>query len=586
MLQMKKNSLYIVLALFAGLLMGFLFFGTRDPEPAVKTHEQTLETAERSKKWTCSMHPQIILEEPGTCPICGMALIPIETDANGLTAQQFKLTKNAEALANIKTTTISGSKGADRSLNLSGTIQVNADETAILPAHFNGRIENLFVTSVGQKVSHGQRVATIYSPELISAQQELITAYKLKAEQPQLYAAVRQKFKNWMIDGAQLDEVEQTGQVITQFNIYTHVSGTVSEINVNEGDHIMDGKPIFKVNNLNTVWAEFDAYENQISRIQIGQKIEIATKAYPNDIIVGKVSFIDPILNANTRTVKIRVVLKNANQRFKPGMFVEGKIKDIDLTESSKITIPSSAVMWTGKRSVVYLKVNEQTPVFEMREIVLGNKLGENYEVLSGLAVGDIIVTNGTFTVDAAAQLQGKASMMNQDYESLKDQLTITNQLEQDKRIAVSKVFQKEIESVFDAYIDLKDALVNDDFNLANSEGKNVMNSIKKVDETLIANHENAKQRFNETKVVLKHNLELMVKSESIKNQRMYFSDISESIKKIVEVFGIHKKVYVQFCPMANNNTGGYWLSLEQTIRNPYFGSEMLGCGENDKTIE
>lgn len=139
-----------------------------------------------------------------------------------------------------------------------------------------------------------------------------------------------------------------------------------------------------------------------------GQDITITTNTSANKEFKGNVDFIDPVLDTRTRTIKLRVVLNNKSDVFKPGQFVEGKIKGITSNKGQVLAIPSTAVLWTGERSVVYVKPNPDQPVFEMREITLGNQIGDNYEVLEGLNNGDEIVTNGAFTVDAAAQLQGK----------------------------------------------------------------------------------------------------------------------------------------------------------------------------------
>ena len=409
---MKKYIIYIGI-LVIGLILGGLLFGGSSTNEETHNHS---ETAEANQMWTCSMHPQIMLPEEGDCPICGMDLIPTGTGSVGLAIDQFKLTKNAMALANIQTSIV-GNKITenDNKITLSGKITENEDKTATQPAHFDGRIEKLFVKSLGERVKMGQAIAQVYSPEIVAAQQELITSYRIRKSQPQLYEAVRNKFKNWKIHDSQLSEIETTGQVKTAFTIYSHVSGVVAEIFVNEGAHIMDGHAIFKVANLNTVWAEFDAYENQISQFKKGQKITITTNAYANKVFNAKVSFIDPILDTKTRTVKLRAVLDNKNDAFKPGMFVEGKIEGIKSSKEQTLIIPSTSILWTGERSVVYLKTSPIEPIFEMREVTLGNKIGENYEVLIGLNNGDEIVTNGTFTVDAAAQLQGKKSMMNKE---------------------------------------------------------------------------------------------------------------------------------------------------------------------------
>ncbi|MCL5130344.1 efflux RND transporter periplasmic adaptor subunit [Algibacter sp. L4_22] len=592
---MKKYIIYIAV-LAVGLLLGWMFFGgnTTSTETVHKHNEAT----ETNQMWTCSMHPQIMQPEAGDCPICGMDLIPAASSAKGLLADQFKLSKNAMALANIQTSIVGESISNENSgFVLSGKITENEDETATMPAHFNGRVEKLFVNSLGERVEKGQTVAQIYSPALIAAQQELITAYKLKASQPQLYNAVKNKFKNWMIHGKQLEEVEQTGQVKNSFTIYSHVSGVVTEIAINVGSHIMDGKPIFKVSNLNTVWANFDVYENQISQFKKGQDIVVTTKAYSNKEFKGKVDFIDPILDSKTRTVKLRVVLNNKNELFKPGMFVEGRINGVSSSSKAPVLlIPDSAVLWTGKRSVVYIKTNPNEPVFQMQDITLGHQFGDNYQVLEGLNNGDVIVTNGTFTVDAAAQLQGKKSMMNKKggkvmtgHEGhLGMEMTPsvkTEPLDKNTRIKVPEEFQNQLKVVFNDYIILKNALVKDDLNSSKAESKQVLNDLNKVDKTLLKNKEIYKHWVSIEKEI-KTVATSISNTYTIEEQRKYFKNLSSHLTEAVEVFGINEKVYRQFCPMGDNNKGAYWLSKEEKIINPYFGSKMLTCGEVKQIID
>ena len=410
---MKKYIVYIGI-LSAGILLGWLLFGNESTGETAHDHEEAEET---NQMWTCSMHPHIMKSEPGACPICGMDLIPVETSGEGLGADQFKLTQNAMALANIQTSIV-GDGDPDRyrddnAIKLSGKIVENEEANTVQVSYFSGRIERLNVSFTGEEIRKGQLLATIYSPELFAAQQELITTSSIKESQPALYRAVRNKLKLWKLSEGQIDQIEVSGKVKENFPVYATVSGTVSEKLVEQGDYIKQGQPLLRISNLSTVWANFDVYEHQIDLFKIGQQVAITTNAYPNKQFKAVVSFIDPVLDTKTRTVKLRVVLNNKNGVFKPGMFVEGKIDVVKLTSEQPITIPSSAVLWTGERSVVYLKINPDEPVFELREVLLGNNLGENYEVLDGLANGDEIVTNGTFTVDAAAQLQGKRSMMN-----------------------------------------------------------------------------------------------------------------------------------------------------------------------------
>ncbi|WP_055437167.1 efflux RND transporter periplasmic adaptor subunit [Lacinutrix algicola] len=589
---MKKYIIYTAV-LAVGLLLGwFLFGGTSNTETEHK-HDNAAET---NQMWTCSMHPQIMQPESGPCPICGMDLIPAESSAKGLLADQFKLSENAMALANIQTSIVGNANTEDNAITLSGKIVENEDNTAIQPAHFDGRIEKLYVKSLGEKVNKGQAIAKIYSAALIAAQQELITTYSIRASQPQLYKAVQNKFKNWKIHGSQLDDVLKTGQVKTSFTIYSHVSGVVTEIAVSDGAHIMDGKPIFKVSNLATVWANFDVYENQISQFKKGQNIDVVTNAYVNKVFKGTVDFIDPILDTRTRTVKLRVVLNNKGQILKPGLFVEGKIKGITASKSDALSIPTTAVLWTGKRSVVYIKSKPNEPVFEMREITLGTQIGDKYQVLEGLNAGDEVVTNGTFTVDAAAQLQGKKSMMNKKggkvmtgHEGHLGMETTTNTTRQKgantERIDVSKQFQNQLKVVFNDYIQLKEALLKDDINIIKAESKQLLNDLPKVDMTLLTNQEAHKQWMSLEKE-LKSVTTLLSNTSEIEDLRGHFKDLSSKLTEVIEVFGINEKVYHQFCPMGDNNKGVYWLSKKENVINPYFGGKMLTCGEVRQVIE
>ena len=412
---MKKNIIYIGIALIVGLLGGFLLFGGDSTDKATNSakdnHEHSEEIA-TNQMWTCSMHPQIMQPEPGDCPICGMDLIPAEAGVDGLMADQFKMTDNAMALANIQTSIVGQGEIGNNILKLSGKIKANEESNAVQVTYFGGRIEQLYVNSTGERVGAGQRLATIYSPDLVAAQQELLTASSLKESQPELYKAVRNKLKLWKLSEKQINAIESAGKVQEYFPVFATVSGTVTMKMVEEGDYVKQGQPLYKIANLNTVWAEFDAYENQIASLKVGQTIKVTTNAYRNEVFDAKVSFIDPLLNSATRTIVVRAVLNNKNDLFKPGMFVEGEIANTDKTIGSQLNIPTSSVMWTGKRSVVYVKQAGETPIFEMREIEIGANNGTSYTVISGLKNGEVIVTNGTFTVDAAAQLQGKPSMM------------------------------------------------------------------------------------------------------------------------------------------------------------------------------
>lgn len=575
---MKNNKIIIYVGLLlAGVLVGWLLFGNNSNEEANHNHDEASQT---NKMWTCSMHPQIMQSEPGDCPICGMDLIPAEAGADGLKADQFKLTPNAMALANIQTTVVGNGSIENGTIQLSGKIAENEEANAVQVSYFSGRIERLNISFTGEDVRKGQLLATIYSPELYAAQQELITASSLKESQPALYKAVRNKLKLWKLSENQINQIETSGKVIENFPVYATVSGTVTEKLVEQGDYVKQGQPLLKIANLNTVWANFDVYENQIEQFKKGQEVKVTTNAYPNKIFKGTLDFIDPVLNTKTRTVDLRVVLNNKESIFKPGMFVSAEIESVKINSNEVITVPSSAVLWTGERSVVYIKSNPNEPIFELKEVTLGNKIGDNYEVLDGLSSGDEIVTNGTFTVDAAAQLQGKKSMMNQ---SVDKEMAVNEDHSKITRLESPKAFQQQLKQVYDNYINLKDALVEDNSEQASSDAKNLISSFRKIDMKLLKGE--AHKQWMTLEGHIQTSASSISKSSEIKTQRDYFKQLSTHLIKAVQLFGVNEKVYVEFCPMADNN-GAYWLSKEEQILNPYFGDTMLKCGEVKQTIE
>ena len=563
---MKKYIVYIGLVA-VGLLLGWLLFGGTSNNEVEHNHN---EVTEAKQMWTCSMHPQIMQPEPGDCPICGMDLVPAEISAEGLAPDQFKLTKNAMALANIQTSIVGNTNNTDNGIKLTGKIVENEEENAVQVSYFSGRIEQLKVNYTGEKIRKGQLLATIYSPELYAAQQELITASGLKESQPALYSAIRNKLKLWKLSESQINQIETSGKIRENFPVYATVSGTVSEKLVNKGAAIKQGQPLFKIANLKTLWANFDVYENQIKSFNKGQNITISTNAYPNKTFDAKVDFIDPILNTKTRTITLRAVLNNKNNEFKPGMFVEGKIDGV-LNTNEILTIPTSAVLWTGKRSVVYLKTNPNETIFEMKEVILGKQIGESYQIVKGLKNGDAVVTNGTFTIDAAAQLQGKKSMMNHKKVISED-------------FDVPLIFKTQLQKAYDKYLVLKDALIQTDSFLAQKEAKKLFETFKLVDMSLLENNDAHKQWMKLANAINSSSKNISSSIDIVK-QRKQFKIVSDNLIVAVQSFGINETTYKQYCPMADSDNGAYWLSKEKIVLNPYFGSMMLKCGEVKQTI-
>lgn len=412
---LKNNTVRYAAVLLAGLLLGWLIFGGGT---SAHNHNHDETTAAQDEVWTCSMHPQIKMDKPGLCPLCAMDLIPLKSSNHGdemIDDEAIQLSKEAMALANIQTSIV-GHHEAIKNVDLFGVLQVDERLQHSQTSHVNGRIENLFINFTGEKVKQGQLIATIYSPEVLTAQQELLEAKKLVEFQPTLLEAAKEKLRLWKISDAQINQVLTSGKVSANVNIYANASGVVLAKNVNKGDYITQGMVLYNISNLSKLWAIFDAYEKDLPFLKVGDAIEYTLQSVPGKVYKGKINFINPILDPTTRTAKVRVEINNNDGQLKPEMYATAKVISPLVDFSKEMVIPKSAVLWTGKRSVVYVKLpNTNTAAFRLRDIVLGPSLGDQYVVISGLENGEEIVTHGAFTVDASAQLEGKTSMMNND---------------------------------------------------------------------------------------------------------------------------------------------------------------------------
>ena len=406
----NKYVIYSLL-LIVGIFIGWLFFhSSRKNE---KKPDQPTETV-KSTIWTCAMHPQIRMPEPGKCPICGMDLIPLaQSSTISIDPDAVHLSKEAAQLANVLTSVVSKQKPV-KEVRLYGKVQADERLLQSQVAHVPGRIERLAVNFTGEPVVKGQVLAQIYSPELITAQQELLEASKTKQSQPAFYEAAKEKLRQWKLPDTQISTIEESGIAQNTIEVVSNTNGIVTARRVNTGDYVSQGTVLFDIADLSKVWVMFDAYESDLQFLNKGGKVSFTLQALPGNNYTGKIVFIDPVIDPVTRVAKVRVETGNQSGKLKPEMFATGIVYSTLNEYRDNQVIPKSAVLWTGKRSVVYVKQpGTDEPVFKIREIEIGPMLGESYVVMNGLSEGEEVVTSGTFSVDAAAQLEGKPSMMN-----------------------------------------------------------------------------------------------------------------------------------------------------------------------------
>lgn len=405
-----------LLVLVAGLLLGLLLRGCISCGSSATGGTEE----DGDAVWTCSMDPQVKQPNPGKCPICGMDLIKMkkgETPTSNVDPNAVMLSDEALALANVETAVV-GAPSGDKEIRLFGKIEPDQRQQQSQSAYVAGRIESLMINAVGDAVSKGQTLAVIYSPELYTAEQELVSALNFPYDnqrQPLVDAAV-EKLRLLNIPQSQIDEVMKTKKASPYVQLKANTSGTVVKKDVSQGDYVRQGESLLQIANLSRVWAVFQAYETDLPFIHKGQTVQFSAEALPGETFTGRVVFIDPVLNGQTRTAGVRVELGNGGGKFKPEMLLVGHVAaSMQRYAEEGVIIPKSAVLWTGKRSVVYVKDDvEEQPTFLLRQITLGPSLPDGYVVLDGLAEGEEIVVNGAFAIDAAAQLDGKRSMMNQ----------------------------------------------------------------------------------------------------------------------------------------------------------------------------
>ena len=375
--------------------------------------------------YTCAMHPFIIKDTPGSCPICGMQLIKKIAQVQTATAQtpeqkqqadmlsHVSLSPTQRVMANVATVTVARVP-LSKEIAATGIVQFDQSRQAKVTAWVAGRIDRLHVNTVGAYVSKGKPVAEVYSPDLVSAQEEYLLALKSREQFKNssiksiaqggegLVGSARQRLKLMGVKDEQIAALEKGGKPNLRIPIYTPLSGVVIEKIVQEGQYVNLGDPLFAIADLSRVWVEVEVYENEFPFVKLGQAVSITSQSYPGKPFAGRVSFVYPFLDPKTRTVKVRVEMANPGLKLKPDMFVNALIKSpLGVT----LAIPASAVMDTGKRQVVW--VEKEAGMFEPRDVQVGARVGDNVQILSGLAQGEKVAASGGYLIDSEAQLKG-----------------------------------------------------------------------------------------------------------------------------------------------------------------------------------
>lgn len=717
-------GLVIPLSLF---LVGWWFGLPPDKE------SKDTDTLEISELWTCSMHPQIRQPNFGLCPICNMDLILLKNDGGGGGLRELTVSPEAAALLDLRVSPVRRAP-AMAELKLFGRIDYDERRVTAVSARMGGRLDRLFVDFTGALVRKGDHLAEIYSPELFVAQKELIGARRaydqnsgtssaaVRETRRRLLDSAREKLRLWQLTAEQIAAIELQDKPDPTVFIDSPQDGVVVEKMVSEGSYVKTGEPLLRVAELDSVWLKVEAYESDLPWIRYAQDVEFTVDSIPGRNFHGRVAFIDSELNNMRRIASVRVNVPNPEKLLKPGAFAKVHIKsrmtddarviDPDLagkwispmhpeilkdgpgkcdicamdlvpveelgyTGDSKsavnpLLIPHSAVLRTGDRAVVYLRLPEEpTPVFEGREIVIGPRVGHDFIVRQGLEEGELVVTRGAFKLDSELQIKGKPSMMNpvagieersantapealagqwppilralyrlqkfartygaaagmtaeleamqslvrkinteslqtKDLQLWKEfsnrllgEITLaTDRVETQPLSAANMVTRaitetgrylglpwepieageidpKLVESlrlVIAAYLPLGKALADDDDSTAAKAAATLHQTVQPLD-------------LPDSDLLLA-TVTALDTAPDIDARRAAFRDLSVKLIELVRAHGIDQlgDLYVVHCPMAFE-AGADWLSAEPSVLNPYYGDEMLTCGDVTDTL-
>ena len=451
------------------LILGGIYLTFSEGKTSRENHQAV------STVWTCAMHSQIKMPNPGKCPICGMELTPLKTDSgNGSSVNSLRLSPRAQKLAEVETTLVKREE-ARLDVSLYGKLEFDESLVVHITSRTPGRIERLFLDFTGVAVNKGDHMVELYSPELVTAQQELIqatqtiqnmrgdaSAFLKKSFRDNLESA-REKLLLWGLSEEQVDEIAKSGEPEEVLTINAPIGGVVIHKDAIEGRYVKEGTKIYTIADLRELWLVLDAYESDLIWLRQGQEIRFKAEAVPGMVFTGTISFIDPVLNEKKRAVRIRANVSNEEGILKPGMFVrasvqplvgangsvvsktlEGKwvgpmhpqivrdvpgtcpICEMDLvtaeslgyvsSDSEKgqlpLLIPATAPLITGKRAIVFIEDPEASGTYTARTITLGPRAGDDYIVYEGLTEGERVVSKGNFKIDSASQILAKPSMM------------------------------------------------------------------------------------------------------------------------------------------------------------------------------
>lgn len=592
--------------------------------------------------WTCSMHPSVRQPGPGLCPICNMELIPVVAEPGGVSDDErvLSVSPTAAALMNVETAPVER-RFVTAKVRMVGMVRYDETRLAEIAAWVPGRLDRLYVDYTGAPVRQGDRMVDLFSPDLLTAQEELLQAERavrqlspstsdlLRASLKAGAEAAREKLRLLGLTADQIEEILARGEARDTVTLKAPAGGIVVERSAQQGQYVDTGATIYRIADLSTVWVILEAYESDLAWLRYGQPVTFSTVSVPGRVFEGMISFIDPIVDVRTRTARIRVNAPNSDGVLKPGMYVsatvksqlavEGKVIEPSLAgkwvspmhpeiikdepglcdvcgmplvkaeslgyvsaepTQAPLVIPVSAPLMVGSEALVYVDIGTaEAPAFEMRRVTLGPRAGDFYLVEAGLAEGERVVSRGAFLIDSDRQIRGLPSMMGPmaDGEAVRME-------ESTGTTAAPDLLADQLQPVYEAYYGLSNALSDDDESAARTALTELAGALAAVEADNL--EPDQAERWTAESATLGRLLDDAALTDGIEPLRASFALVSEQTLSIARAFGTRQPIQELMCPMAFNNRGATWLQPDDDVRNPYFGASMLRCGGVTDTVE
>ncbi|QDV59142.1 Cation efflux system protein CusB precursor [Rosistilla oblonga] len=577
------------------------------------------------KRYICPMMCTPPSSEPGRCPVCAMELVEA-TGGGGGDGISVTIEPSARRLVGIQTA-MSTMGEVNRTIRTIGSIDFDESRLSTISAYVDGRLEKMYANYAGVKVNEGDDLALLYSPQLYTAQTEFVSSMnsggkigRFQLDDGDLNSMARENLGELGMTKEQIDQLAQSGKPMSRVRIKSPQSGTVIEKSAVEGDYVKTGQKLYRVADLSSVWMMLDLFPDDASAVRFGQQVEAEIQSMPGEIFTGRVAFIDPTVNPKTRTVRVRVEIMNFDGKLRPGDYATARVTvpaipmdqvydpalankyispmhpqvirddpgqcplcDMDLVPTSElgfadkplpmqqvVTVPRDAVLLAGENSVIY--VETEPGRFEIRRITVGPMNRKEAVIIEGLSTGETVATGGNFLIDSQMQLAGNPSLL--DPTKAPSYSPGPLELPKANPVVLTNDTGKSLDRTFDAYFEIQRAMAADQ-----TPPPVVLNSlIAGLRELEMAPEvpDGAQRNFATARRAASR------MDGSLETARAAYRGVSHAMLKAATVVRgqmTAEKLTHYYCPMVPGG-GGDWMQPGGELQNPYWGSEMLTCGE------